>query len=363
MRAYRLDHLSDAELTLALGSAVAGERSSIAAVLSHLAEFDRRRLYAPAGHPSLYAYCVERLHLSEGAAYKRILAARAARRFPEVFEAVAAGQLHLSAIVVLKRHLTCENAAELLGAASYQSKAAVEALIAARFPSSEVLPLVVPAAMPMTVPVPATKPMPATAPMQLSPGTVGENPVTQPSAELSPGTVALPLAPAPRVTPIAQDRFVLQLSMSNLTREKLEQLRELLSHNGGDLAEVLDYALEAGIEKAKKRKFGVTERPRAPRASGDPRRIPAHVRRAVHARDGGRCTFVGDDGHRCASLARLEFDHVEPVARGGTSTVDNLRLRCRTHNQLAAEQAFGVVFMRRKRDVARELPSASVCSM
>src|ERR1041385_1512147 len=114
MRAYRLDRLSDSDLTQALGSVVANECVSTAAVLAHIAEFDRRRLYAPAGYPSMWSYCIGRLHLSEGAASKRILAARAARRFPAIFDAVAAGRLHLSAIVILKKHLTRENVDELL---------------------------------------------------------------------------------------------------------------------------------------------------------------------------------------------------------------------------------------------------------
>jgi len=52
--------------------------------------------------------------------------------------------------------------------------------------------------------------------------------------------------------------------------------------------------------------------------------------------------------------AWLEFDHIEPVARGGTATVEGMRLRCRAHNQYAAECAFGAGFVDRKREQARE---------
>ncbi|MGH2406229.1 MAG: HNH endonuclease [bacterium] len=37
----------------------------------------------------------------------------------------------------------------------------------------------------------------------------------------------------------------------------------------------------------------------------------------------------------------LEFHHVVPYARGGRSTVDNIELRCRTHNAYEAERLFG----------------------
>jgi 5-methylcytosine-specific restriction endonuclease McrA len=72
----------------------------------------------------------------------------------------------------------------------------------------------------------------------------------------------------------------------------------------------------------------------------------------VAERDGKQCTFVSDTGVRCAERAMLEFDHELPVARGGRSTVANVRLRCRAHNQLAAEQVYGEGFMREKRDLA-----------
>jgi hypothetical protein len=38
------------------------------------------------------------------------------------------------------------------------------------------------------------------------------------------------------------------------------------------------------------------------------------------------------------------------VARGGLATVDNLRLRCRAHNQYEAERTFGSGFLRDKRE-------------
>jgi hypothetical protein len=58
-------------------------------------------------------------------------------------------------------------------------------------------------------------------------------------------------------------------------------------------------------------------------------------------------------GHRCEARTRIEFDHIEPVAQGGQSTVKGIRLRCRAHNQYAAECVFGTDFMSRKREVAQ----------
>jgi hypothetical protein len=89
--------------------------------------------------------------------------------------------------------------------------------------------------------------------------------------------------------------------------------------------------------------------------------VPAHVRAAVWERDRGECTFVSEDGHRCGSRQRLEFDHAVPVARGGQATVENIRLRCRTHNQLEAERVFGAGFMQQKRDASWRAAEARRC--
>ncbi|HSQ59214.1 MAG TPA: hypothetical protein VLT84_02080, partial [Acidobacteriota bacterium] len=170
---------------------------------------------------------------------------------------------------------------------------------------------------------------------------------------------------------LADERVSLRISLPLSTREKLRYAQALLSHAvpTGDPAEVLDRALDALIRQLERRKFGAgAARPRRSGSAGTPssappnsappssaagrRYVPAAIRRAVWDRDEGRCTFVGAGGHRCESRRFLEFDHIEPVARGGTATVERMRLRCRAHNQHEAERLFGVGFMNRKREKA-----------
>jgi hypothetical protein len=69
--------------------------------------------------------------------------------------------------------------------------------------------------------------------------------------------------------------------------------------------------------------------------------ISRAVRREVFARDGERCTFADAEGHRCESRTRLEVDHIVPRALGGSDDAPNLRVVCRAHNRLRAEQDFG----------------------
>src|SRR5436190_13450977 len=103
---YCLSHLSDGALLRDLTSLVARDRATTAELLAHLAEVDARKLYRPAGYPSMYAWCMGELNMSEDAACKRICAARMARRFPAILPAVADGRLHLSTVVMLAPHLT-----------------------------------------------------------------------------------------------------------------------------------------------------------------------------------------------------------------------------------------------------------------
>jgi 5-methylcytosine-specific restriction endonuclease McrA len=84
------------------------------------------------------------------------------------------------------------------------------------------------------------------------------------------------------------------------------------------------------------------------------RSIPAEVRRVVWKRDGGQCTFVGENGHRCTERRYIQFDHVHEAARGGDTSASNIRLLCHAHNQMEAERTFGPDFMRHKRIVAAE---------
>lgn len=80
-----------------------------------MGEVDARKLFLGSAYSSMFAYCTDVLHLSRGATYKSIHAARLAREHPIIFEMVAAGRLHLSAVCLPAPHLTADNGDELLG--------------------------------------------------------------------------------------------------------------------------------------------------------------------------------------------------------------------------------------------------------
>jgi len=161
--------------------------------------------------------------------------------------------------------------------------------------------------------------------------------------------------PSARVAPLSPGRFGIQLTVSQATHDKLRYAQSLLGHAvpSGELAEVLDRALDALIASLEKRKFAATDKPRAARRSSSLRHIPSRVKRAAWMRDQGRCTYMSPDGRRCEARKLLEYDHEQPLARGGQTTIANVRLRCRAHNQLEAEQVFGAGFMEEKRRAPR----------
>jgi hypothetical protein len=288
-------------------------------VLLHLAEVEARSLHLRAACPSLYVYCTRVLGMSEDEAFKRIRAARAARRHPVVARAVAEGRLHLIGVVLLAPHLSEENAEELVAEASGKSKAEIEVLLARRAPRPD-------------------------RPTRLE--RLAEQMVLGGSSPADPGVAPEPagrVGGTANVAPLSPARFALQVTISQETQEKLMRAQGHLRHAipTGDLAEVLDWALDALLAKVEGRKFGKTKAPRTGRKSTDQRYVPRAARREAVARDGMRCAFVSEDGRRCEETAFLELDHVVPVALGGASTADNIRVMCRLHNEYEAERILG----------------------
>jgi 5-methylcytosine-specific restriction endonuclease McrA len=346
------------------------ERDAQVDFLLHLDEFDRRLAFREAGYDSLWTYCLQALHLREGPAGRRIGAMRVLRRFPPLESALRDGRLCLSTVTLLGPLLTTHNLDELLARAAYRTKAEVEHLAASlqRRPApKDGIRKLPERAEPAAVPIPArpsgdprsdaqtdTLPMTAWTPAPVS----TELPPTSPTIHPEPDRSTA------EVRPVSRDEWSLRVTIDSELKADLETLKDLLSHTtGGDLAAVLREAIRCGIEKHGKRRGAVkpARERRTSQAQAMPsaassgqfevkleelrpansRYVPATIRRKVWERDGGRCAWTSDDGHRCGSRWKLELDHVVPAALGGEPTIANLRLTCRAHNVLHAEQVFG----------------------
>jgi hypothetical protein len=270
-------------------------------LLVHLGEIDERRLYLDLSYSSMFMFCLRELRFSEDVACNRIAVARAGRRFPSIIAALRAGRVHVSGLRVLAPYVTQENQYALLANAAGKSKREIQELV------------------------------------------VGIAP--QPYARAI-------------IAPLGPDAFKIQFTANRRQRDKLLRARDLLRHRipDGDLAAVIEAALDVLIEQVEKERFATGRKPReGPVQESGSRHIPDAVKRQVYERDGGRCTFVDERGHRCEETGALEFDHLDGFARTPVHDADRIRLLCRPHNQHAADIMYGRAFMEKAR--ARAGPS------
>lgn len=350
--------LSDHELLRRLDDLLASSRRSEADLVAHIGEVDARKLYAREAAPSMYAYCTERLHLSEAEAFLRIRAARAARDFPAILDMLRDGRLHLAGISRLAPVLTPDNCDELLARSAWKSKDQIVTMLADRSPKPSVPPTIrkLPERRPAPPPAPADpsgRHSELAGQARLCPDRVG---VTGEPTAPPPTAPPVPVSSPPRVEPLGAERYKVQFTASAELREKLERLRGLMTSSvpDGDLAAIIDAAVSEKLERLEARRFARTNRPRKPVGQADPmptsRSIPAPIRRAVFERDEGQCGYVDDEGRRCTERVHLEFHHRIPFGVGGGHEVSNIGLACRSHNLLHAETDYGHAVMKRHLD-------------
>src|SRR5688500_9122654 len=162
--------LSDEQLLAAVKRLAATERRATATLIRSLMELDARRLYLSEGCASMFTYCTQVLHLAEGAAYNRIEAARAARRFPLILAGLAGGSLTLTAVRLLAPHLTPDNHRRVLAAGRHSRKAEIERLVASLHPKPAAPPVVrkLPEPRPFAMEAPPVAPVMAAAQVSMA---------------------------------------------------------------------------------------------------------------------------------------------------------------------------------------------------
>jgi hypothetical protein len=358
--------LSDGELLRRVVLLAGQEREATVELVGHLAEFDTRKLHLAQGYGSLFTYCTGALRLAEHAAYNRIETARLSRRFPAILDLLADGSLNLSTARLLAPHLRPDNFETLVAQARGRRKREVEVLVARFSPRPDVaasvrqLPGRRPTTPGMAPPAPAATANAVGLGVQSEAGASLHLPVALDSQDSSPD-IAAPDSQGcppgvevgaserpthrPVVRPLAPERYRVQFTIGAATHEKLRRAQELLRREipNGDPGAIFDRALTLLLDDVA-RKLAVAAKPRpslSKNTRNRSRHIPARVKRAVWLRDGGRCAFLSAKGRRCTERVFLEFHHREPYALGGEATVNNVSLRCRSHNVYEAELAFG----------------------
>ncbi len=148
--------------------------------------------------------------------------------------------------------------------------------------------------------------------------------------------------------PLTAELRRMHINLSKRFLEKLDAARDALSHSKpkASIEEILEAGLDLILERRDKR-LGIVKKPLdTPRPSRSAA-IPAAVRRAVWARDAGKCQYRLASGGIRGSTFRVQFDHRTEKALGGPPTVENLVLHCDVHNIARARRTFGDAWMDR----------------
>src|SRR5262249_60435499 len=124
-------------------------------------------------------------------------------------------------------------------------------------------------------------------------------------------------------------------------REMIAGARDLRGRavSSRDLGQAFERGLRLLVADLREKKLGGGGSVASRGDGRQSRYIPTTVRRGVWNRDRGRCAFIAPDGRRCGETRRLEFHHERvPYGAGGKATLDNISLRCQTHNPVQADR-------------------------
>ncbi len=313
-----LAKLKDSDLLAQIKTYVQSERDVLVKILDHLREIERRRLFSDLGYSSLFDYAVKELKYSEGQAVRRIQAMRLLKELPELEPKIASGVLSLSNVQQAHSFFRNIESTEPNRIVTPKEKLEIFAHLedkSVRDAQKELLKINPAVALPKEK----------------------ERVITETSSEV---------------------RFL----MTDTLKAKLEGVRSLLGAKGTTMtyAELFDVMSDLSLQALESKKFGKkrvaaetvvqeqneqeqneqeqtnpppTQAVKAP-LSTNARYIPKSLKHQVWRRDHGKCT-------NCQSKRNLNYDHVTPVALGGASTLENLRLLCFQCNQRASAKIFG----------------------
>lgn len=306
------------------------EKSATLVLLEHLAEIDRRRLYAEMGFPSLWIYVHELLGYSESQTTERVSAMRLMTKVPEVKKELIAGNISLTTTSKLATHVRREKTSQtetlnILSAISGKSSREVDQYLA-------------------------------------------KNSVVEYKMD--------------KLKPITSETSRIIIDVDQEFLVLMNRVRELKGHQGSSTQELLKLSMQNFVKR-----FDVKSNPnatvkqnapetstaanakqtmtpvarsslRAPEVthsnsevsntrSTHSRFILSGIKNKVRLRSGDRCEYVDPNTQRrCQSKMKLEFDHIVPFSLGGQSTFENLRHLCASHNKLSAIRQFGSSHMK-----------------
>ncbi len=301
-----LKYISNRDLLSRTENLVQTERKIMHLVLTHILEIMDRKLYADLGFNSMFAMLTKKYGYSEPSALRRIDAAKLLRKVPEVADRLKSGALNLSQVVQLQKCLEIE---------------AIKGEIVSVSRTTEILDLL-------------------------------ENCNSFETNQVLAQEFDRPLKIQENIRPQKDESVRLEITFTKEQFEELKKAKNLLSHvaHSGSWAEVISVMArkfnqsKLGKSKSKIRtsatNVGDLKSKNVALPGSIQRRpyISVSLKRKIYSQAQGCCQYQSPDGSRCGSQFQVQIDHVAPVSWGGKTSLENLRLLCRTHNLLAAKQ-------------------------
>lgn len=272
-----LRHLTDRALLTDTRILVSKEREISVKILHHLKEIDKRRLYSDLGYSSIFEFCLRELGYSEGAANRRIRAARELEKMPEIEAEIEQGNINLS---TLNQALTFFNQQSI-----EDKEQKLEILEKIKNKSHR-------------------------------------------ECEKELIIISGQEAPPPKnlTRRISKNFIRLNISLEESVSSKLDELKTLFGREKS-MSALFDFMISVAKIDLEKKKYHLHKKSKdSPPAPAEARVISAGVKRKVYLRDNKKCTI-------CGSTHRLQFDHRTPFALGGKSDEKNIRLVCFNCNQ------------------------------
>ena len=273
----RVRRATDEQLFAGVESLTLTEHACLAKVIVMLGEIDRRGIYREKAWPSLFEYCVAHLKYSEGQACRRIYAARAIHKFPELLQLFEERAITLTNLARVSRLLTPSNHLALAKEVGTNRKDEVERIIAKWFPQPDIKPMI----RQLPAPLPPTSSVATSLPLPPPPAT----PMPPPPTVIPPPTTTS----SGKIKPLSPQRYGVQFTVDEETFRQLEHAKQLTKHRGdaGSLENLMKRAIELLHQELEKERLGKTNRPQTHgrRPMKDDGTIPRSTRREVFERD------------------------------------------------------------------------------
>jgi hypothetical protein len=385
-----LRNLDNNQLLMDIKNLVKEEKRITQNILDYLAEVEYRRLYALRGYPSLFEFCVKELGYSESSAFRRISAMRVIKTIPEAKTKLKEGSVNLSTLSQLqsfikkdekirgvkldkvqkrdlllkienKSQMQCEREFVKISPEIIKTKESqrpvTDALTEIKFMASKEL----------MEKLERLQNLLSHRDMQ-GIGNLIEELADRALKKFQPREIkSLSKADGKLECPVPRSLTGFELEVKSLPNPQAEAKKHIKSetnskpphstlelktqnsaaevHNDTTLAPSSVPASNTLSTHAATSTPTVPSTPTptptpSPTATPTPstkpsRYIPQHIKNTVWRRDQGQCQYVDPlTKRKCGSKSHLEFDHRTPFATGGTTTTQNIRLLCKTHNQL-----------------------------